>query len=77
MAHRIVEQLGKVRAGDGRHGVVLLPILGALGCGLAQYHLRVFLKIAVDHEALWHFPGLHPIRLCDLRGAPLLQEQDV
>ena len=77
MAHRLVEQLGKVRAGDGRHGVVLLAVLGALGCGLAQHHLRVFLKIAVDHEALRRFLGLHPLRLRDLRGAPLLQEQDV
>ena len=77
MAHRIVEQLGKVRAGDGRHGVVLLAVLGALGYGLAQHHLRVADEVAVDHEALRRFLGLHPLRLCDLRGAPLLQEQDV
>ena len=77
ITHRIVEQLGKVRAGDGRHGVVLLPILGAPGCELAQHHLRVADEVAVDHEALRRFLGLHPIRLCDLRGAPLLQEQDV
>ena len=75
--HRFMELLGKVRALDGEHGIVLVPILGALRSGPPQYHLRVRCEIVVDGEALRRLTGPHPVRHNVDEVVPLLQEDDV
>ena len=75
--HRFMELLGKVRALDGEHGIVLVPILGALRSSPPQYHLRVRCEIVVDGEALCRLTGPHPVRHNVDEVVPLLQENDV
>ena len=77
MGDRLPELFRKVGAGGGGNGAFLPPVLCAFGGQLAQHHLRVVHKVAVEGEALRGLPQVYPVRL-DVDGAvPLLQEQDV
>ena len=61
----LVKQLGQVRALDGGDGVVLPPVLRALGAGRAEHHVRVFDEVAVDREAFRRRADVYPLRqLC-------------
>ena len=60
--HGLVKLLGQVRALDGCDGVVLPPVLRALGAGCAEHHLRVVDEIAVDREALRRRADVYPLR---------------
>ena len=77
MGNGLPELFRKVGAGSGGNGAFLPPVLCAFGGQLAQHHLRMVYKIAVEGKALRGLPQVYPIRL-DVDGTvPLLQEQDV
>ena len=77
MGDSLPELFRKVGAGGGGNGTFLPPVLCAFGGQLAQHHLRMVYKIAVEGKALRGLPQVYPVRL-DVDGAvPLLQEQDV
>ena len=73
-ARKLVLQAGPFH---GRHGEVLLAVLGVLRGLDAQNHLRVVGKIVVDGKAVGALPQLHPCWLGQVDVVPLLQEQDV
>ena len=68
--HGLVKQLGQVRAYDGCDGVILPPVLRALGGGVPSTMSKVVEEIAVDREPSG-VADVYPLRqLC--RGASRL-----
>ena len=75
--HGLVKQLGQVCALDGGDGVVLPPVLRALGAGRAEHHLRVVEEVAVDREALRRRADVYPLRQLCRRSLASLEKNDV
>ena len=61
MAHRLVELLGQVCAGDG-FADELRPVGAGFNLQIAQHHIRVLLEIAVDEKALRRLLSVDPVR---------------
>ena len=75
--HGLVKQLGKLRALDGRDGVVLPPVLRALGGRRAEHHVRVLQKVIVDGKAVLIFADVYPLWKLSCRSLAPLEKNDV